>query len=210
MEKSKKFAIVIGIILLLFLVGLIFWSCDSCANKEEIELVTTELTVEDVIKSDQVVMIEKNSKWFETCVLMKDFLDEETDGSVDEVVNIFQVANNTPDGYDTQVFKFQHFADGTIVSDSVKGFWLEDLPLVDSLVQISYEEAFELVQEVNLPKPHTKNAILRNPLGPKPVNPQWVFGNIHSQLWVDAVTGDIKESNPAFPDGFKMPLGEWP
>ena len=27
---------------------------------------------------------------------------------------------------------------------------------------------------------------------------------------VNAVTGEVRESNPVFPDGFKMPLGEWP
>ena len=53
---------------------------------------------------------------------------------------------------------------------------------------------------------------LRNPIGPVAVNTQWIFGNIHEQIWVDAVTGDTKNSNPAFPEekGFKMPLGEWP
>lgn len=29
------------------------------------------------------------------------------------------------------------------------------------------------------------------------------FGNVMSQIWVDAKTGEIRESNPAFPDEFK-------
>ena len=53
---------------------------------------------------------------------------------------------------------------------------------------------------------------LGNPIGPVTINAQYIFGNLESQIWVDAVTGDVKNSNPAFPDslGFKMPLGEWP
>ena len=68
------------------------------------------------------------------------------------------------------------------------------------------------MMQANAPKPHSKNAILRNPIGPIAINAQWVFGNVREQLWCDAVTGEIRNSNPAFPKekGFKMPLGEWP
>jgi len=152
----------------------------------------------------------ENYRWFETCVLMDDFLDEETDGSVNMVVNIYQVAKGDDKSFDVKVFKFQHLKDGTVLKDSVAGFWIEDNPLNDSTIKIDYKEAFNLVQKVNLPKPHTRNAILRNPLGPLDTNPQWVFGNIREQIWVDATTGEIRKSNPAFPDELKMPLGEWP
>jgi hypothetical protein len=65
---------------------------------------------------------------------------------------------------------------------------------------------------VNFPKPHSKHVTLRNPIGPVAINTQWIFGNVHEQIWVDAVTGECANSNPAFPEtkGFKMPLGEWP
>jgi hypothetical protein len=68
------------------------------------------------------------------------------------------------------------------------------------------------MMSVNFPKPHSKHVTLRNPVGPAAVNAQWIFGNIKEQIWIDAVTGEAKKSNPAFPEekGFKMPLGEWP
>lgn len=210
MKKSTKFGIVVGIILLMCLIGLIFGSCKGCNNVTETPLATNTIVVEDLIKADNAYMMGRNYRWYETCILMNDYLDEETDGSIQEVVNIFQVIEETEGGFDTKVFKFQHFPDGTTVSDSVQGFWVEDFPLVDSLVAIPYDSAFALVQQVNFPKPHSRNATLRNPIGPVPVNPQWIFGNIREQLWVDALTGDIKESNPAFPDNLEMPLGEWP
>ena len=79
-------------------------------------------------------------------------------------------------------------------------------------IKVNYKDAFEKMLEVNLPKPHSKNIVLRNPIGPVGINAQWIFGNIHEQIWVDAVTGKCKNSNPAYPEekGFKMPLGEWP
>lgn len=195
-----------------------FNSCTKCGtdikDAEPVEIASTEFKVFNTVSSDKEFMFLNqgdNYRWYETCVLMQDFLDEETDGSVDEVVNVFQAIKDYGKSFDTKVFKFQHFVNGEFVADSIDGFWIEDYPLNDSLEHkyLSYEEAFELVMRTNFPKPHTKNAILRNPIGPKAINPQWVFGNINEQLWVDAVTGDISTSNPAF-EGFNIPLGEWP
>ena len=64
--------------------------------------------------------------------------------------------------------------------------------------------------QTNVPKPQSKHVTLRNPVCPVAINTQWIFGNIHEQLWVDAVTGNVAISNPAFPKekGFKMPPGE--
>ena len=86
------------------------------------------------------------------------------------------------------------------------------MPLNDEVIKLTYEEAYDRIMQTNSPKPHSKHVTLRNPIGPIAINTQWIFGNIHEQLWVDAVTGDVKNSNPAFPEekGFKMPLGEWP
>ena len=53
--------------------------------------------------------------------------------------------------------------------------------------------------------------VLRKQVGPVDANPQWIFGNLHSQIYVDAVTGAVSKDNPAF-DGLNLgtPLGEWP
>lgn len=186
------------------LLGLISVSCRH--TKTDNPSVTTKLVVENVISSDKQGMYllhGGNYRWYETLILLDDYLDEENDGSITEVVNVFQSIKDYGKSFDTKVHKFQHFADGTCVSDSVDGFWIEDFPLVDSVKMISFDEAFKLMQEVNLPKPHSRHVCLRNPIGPKECNPQWCFGNIESQIWIDAVTGEAKSSNPAFPDEVK-------
>ena len=162
------------------------------------------LNVENTISVDKEKMYltsGEDYRWYETLILLNNYLDEENDGSIAEVVNIFQkVTNRDEHSFDTEVYKFQHFADGTCVIDSIRGFWVEDFPLVDSLITITYDKAFELTNQVNLPKPHSRHVCLRNPIGPISVNPQWVFGNIESQIWIDAKTGEAKNSDPAFPE----------
>jgi hypothetical protein len=51
--------------------------------------------------------------------------------------------------------------------------------------------------------------VLRKEVAPLDCNPQYIFGNKRAQLYVDAVTGEVKDYNPAY-KGFTMPLGEWP
>ena len=152
-----------------------------------------------------------NYRWYETQIRLVDFLDEENDGSIDMLVNIFQAVNQVSEtSFDTVVYKFQHNADGTVVG-SVNGFWIEDFPMNDEAIKVSFREAYDKVMSVNYPKPHTRYVTLRKQVGPVDANPQWIFGNLKSQLYVDAVTGDVTDKNPAF-GGLNLgtPLGEWP
>ena len=197
---------------LFILMGLLLFSCDP-KKKQEVASQPVELNVENVISTDREQMYLNTNgdyRWYETMILLDKCLDEESP-KIAEIVNIFQVAefedSTTADVY---VHKFQHFADGNSTHESIRGFWVEDFPLNDSIIAVTYQQAFEKIQQVNFPKPHSRHVCLRNPIGPISINPQWVFGNINEQLWVDAVTGEVKNSNPAFPDEFKMPLGEWP
>ena len=216
MKKNLFFAFLMGVVLF-------FNSCTGCNGSGESSLVDTITIDNPTLDAAHLTALDKqamylthqdgNYRWYETQIVMKDFLDEETTGEIAELVNVFQyVTDCGNNSYDVKVYKFKHFADGTVANDSTEGFWIEDFPLVDSLVTISYDSAFALVQQVNFPKPHSRHVVLRNPIGAVEVNPQWVFGNVREQLWVDAFTGDIKNSNPVFPEekGFKMPLGEWP
>lgn len=215
--------------ILVFLMSIVlFTACNGCDNttkKNETVVDTTEvvlkdsvvaINVEQVIATDRQAMylkFGKDYRWFETDIRLPEFLDAENVTSNPEmVVNIFQSIVERGNGFDTYVWKFQHFPDGTVLTDSINGFWIEDMPLNDEIIKLKYTEAFNKMLQVNLPKPHSKNVILRNPIGPVAINTQWIFGNISEQIWVDAVTGDCASSNPAFPEekGFKMPLGEWP
>lgn len=216
--KMKKILLMIAICISMMFVG-----CNGCTKGQEdqvtvdtVECVdtvdtveTARLNVEHIISMDRQTMYNKYNDgeyvWYETEVKFNQFLDEDCDGSIEEVVNIFQrMVNGNP-----QVYKIQHFADGTVCEDSVIGFWIEDYSLNNDEFKLTFKEAFDKMMATNYPKPHSQYACVRNPIGPKGVNAQYIFGNIHSTLFVDAVTGDVKDSNPAF-EGLNMPLGEWP
>lgn len=199
-----------------------FISCTGCnSSKEDIKLqdsvvTTAVLDVEHSIALDRQAMYMKykdDYRWFETEILLPYFLDSDSVTSDPEmIVNILQSIVEKGNSADVWVHKFQHFKDGTVVHDSIQGFWIENYALNDEVIKLKYTEAWDRMMAANFPKPHSRHVTLRNPMGPVSVNTQWIFGNIKEQIWVDAVTGDTKNSNPAFPKekGFKMPLGEWP
>jgi len=206
--------------LLVFLVGLMLMigvSACTCSKQNEVEPVlgTTELVVENVISMDREAMFLAHGgdyRWYETGVQLKNWLDEENDGTIDMVVNVFQVIEEYDStSFDTFVYKYQHFSDGSVNEDSVHGFWVEDYPLENEVIKVTFKEAFEKVMEVNLPKPHSHQVVLRKEIGPKECNPQWIFGNLKSQIYVDAVTGEVSSTSPAFKSlNLGTPLGEWP
>ena len=196
-----------------------FISCTGC-NSSDIKLqdsvATAVLDVEHSIALDRQTMYvnyKDNYRWYETEILLPEFMDSDSATSNPEmIVNVLQSIVEEGNGADVWVHKFQHFKDGTVVHDSIQGFWIENYALNDEVIKFKYTEAWDRMMQANFPKPHSKHVTLRNPIGPVAVNTQWIFGNIQEQIWVDAVTGDTKNSNPAFPEekGFKMPLGEWP
>ena len=198
-----------------------FMSCTGCnSSKEDIMqdsvVATAVLDVEHSIALDRQTMYvnyKDNYRWYETEILLPEFIDSDSATSNPEmIVNVLQSIVEEGNGADVWVHKFQHFKDGTVVHDSIQGFWIENYALNDEVIKLKYTEAWDRMMAVNFPKPHSRYVTLRNPIGPVAINTQWIFGNVHEQIWIDAVTGDAKNSNPAFPEekGFKMPLGEWP
>lgn len=182
-------------ILLIFLMASLFLV--GCNHKKK-ELKMQELNVENVISSDKEFMYLNYSPdytWFETCILLKDYLDADADVVVAGISNVFQVVTQIDEGYDTEVILSSHTPTVSQV-DVKKGFWVEDLPL-DS-VKLTFKEAVEKVQSVNYPKPHSKQVVLRKQLGPKNCNAQYIFGNVQSQLYVDAINGNVTDKNPAY------------
>ena len=199
-----------------------FMSCTGCnSSKEDIKLqdsvvATTVLDVEHSIALDRQTMYvnyKDNYRWYETEILLPEFMDSDSATSNPEmIVNVLQSIVEEGNGADVWVHKFQHFKNGEIVHDSIQGFWIENYALNDEVIKLKYTEAWDRMMQTNFPKPHSRYVTLRNPIGPVAINTQWIFGNIHEQIWIDAITGDAKNSNPAFPKekGFEMPLGEWP
>lgn len=205
-------------------------SCSKCSNEgvnnDADSLTVDSLTVDSVTvdsvisletiphmistdRQEMYLQVQNDYRWFETCVQFEDFLDEENDGIVHSVINIFQAVVEKDSGADVTVYAFTHLADTMAVYPKM-GFWVEDFPLNEEVIKLTWKEAYDKIMQTNAPKPHSKQACLRKPIGPLDCNPQYVFGNISEQLWVDAVTGEVKNSNPAFPKELEKPLGEWP
>lgn len=195
-------------------------SCNSCksekadnATNDTVEAVVTNdsaLVVENVLGLDKQYMFTnygKDYRWYETCIVLKDFLDEENDGTITGVSNIFQVVFEKNNGADVNVIMFTHVGDSTQM-DIKQGFWVEDMPMNDNAIKVTFKEAYDKVMAVNLPKPHSRHVVLRKEVGPNTINPQYIFGNAQAQIYVDAVTGAVTDKNPAFPAELKMPLGE--
>ena len=221
----KKFQLFV--MSLLFALVISFSSCNGCGKQTTDAVLgdTTEVVVNDTtvaLNVEAAIAMDRQSmylshggdyRWYETDILLPKFMDEEEAISDPVmVVNIFQTVVERGNGFDTWVYKFQHFDNGEVLTDSVQGFWIENCPLEDKPISVKYTEAWEKMHEVNFPIPHSKHVTLRNPIGPLNINTQWIFGNVREQIWIDAVTGEASGSNPAFPQekGFKMPLGEWP
>ena len=210
--------------LMVMCMALCMASCNGCSQSQDKQSVDSTLidTIKGTINVDRAIATDRQAmylnykddyRWFETEILLPEFMDSDNATSNPEmVVNVLQSVVERGNGADVWVHKFQHFKDGTVIHDSIQGFWIENYALNDEVIKLNYLQAWDKVMAVNFPKPHSKHVTLRNPIGPVAVNTQWIFGNIHEQIWVDAVTGDTKNSNPAFPKekGFKMPLGEWP
>lgn len=214
LKNMKKLIVLLGI-----LACFVSCKCTNEAPKENLNEPAVELPdslgyVERTIVLDRQAMFAKgvddDYRWYETNIRLVNFLDDEYDG-IEEVVNVFQTVESRDEhSFDTVVYKFQHTADGTI-EGFTHGFWVEDYPLNNEQIIVTFTQALEKVNEVNLPKPHSRYVVLRKEVGPVDANPQWIFGNSRAQLYVDAVTGEVSEENPAF-KGLNLgtPLGEWP
>lgn len=100
---------------------------------------------------------------------------------------------------------------GLQIAWPIQDVWIEDDNLSDQPIKLSCEDALQRLKEWNGVLPKDCNFItLRLPVGPKECNPQWTFGDTYDVLFIDAVTGEVKDSNPAFgKPTIEKPLGEW-
>lgn len=195
-------------------------SCNSC-KKDDAKVasnVDTTLVVENVISTDREAMTlnyANDYRWYETCIVAQDYFDSENASEVvvTGVSNIFQyLVNATENSADVQVVMYTHVKDST-VTEVKSGFWVGDEPMNDKQIKLTYVEAYNKMMATNMPKPHSRQCVLRKELGPNDCNPQYIFGNVRAQVYVDAVTGEVSDKNPVykgFESKLKMPLGEWP
>ena len=173
------------------------FSCSSC-NKKADNKVDSNLEVEKVLSTDREYMLTNYGgeyKWYETTVVSKNFLDEETDGTIESITSVYQVVSEKDNGADTKVVFITHDTNNMNV-DVKDGFWVEDFDLNNDTIKVTYKQAFDKMMAANYVKPHSRYCVLRKQVGPKEANAQYIFGNRQSQLYVDAVTCDVSDKNP--------------
>lgn len=88
---------------------------------------------------------------------------------------------------------------GTQIPWPINDVWIEDANMSDQPIKLSAEDALIKLKEWNGVLPKSNFITLRLPVGPEECNPQWTFGDEYDVVFVDAVTGDITDWNPAFP-----------
>jgi hypothetical protein len=189
----KKFFVILASILIAFAIS----SC-KCTRDEDPVIEFPEAT----IMADRVKMDEEVStyKWFETRVEYDNFFDADTTLAINKVESLFQVAIEDPLGIKTFVYDFIHEpgVENDTIPEPIEEFILDDKPLNDEQIVLTFSEALECLYEANLPKPHSAKVVLRKALGPKVANAQYIFGNTEEQVFVDAVTGDVTDKNPVY------------
>lgn len=198
-------------------------SCKCTPEKQEpVEpaVEQAELVVENLISADRQAMFLEyggSYRWFETCVLLTDYLDSVGDAAdtvsvadsvsvsvIEGVSNIFQaIIGDDGSSFDTYVISYAHTADTNSV-EKVHGFWVEDSPLNEEEIKVTFQQAYDRLMETNLPKPHSRHVVLRKEVGPLDANPQYIFGNSQAQVYVDAVTGEVRNYNPVFPKNAQL------
>ena len=169
-------------------------------KKNDIKPIVKDLVVENLISIDRQDMFTNYSEdyvWYETTIKLDNFMDSDSTLTVANVTSVFQYLK---DGQ-PRVVTFDHNPTGNWTY-AVDGFWVEDEPM-DSIV-VTFTDALQKIMETNYPKPHSRYCVLRKEVGALDANPQYIFGNQSAQLYVDAITGDVRDWNPAYPKDAKL------
>ncbi len=176
----------------------------ACERKAKIEV--KDIVVENTISTDRQYMFLNYGnyyRWYESCVVYDNYLDADTTIMIAGVSNVFQVITAIDEhSFDTKVISIAHVSDASNEEVKEMAFWVGDDPLNESIIKLTFNDAFNRLMEANLPKPHSKYVVLRKELGPINANPQYIFGNQQYQVYVDAITGDVTEHNPVYPISF--------
>ena len=193
--------------LLVFLMGIMLMlGVSSCKCTKDVEPVEPVVEfAEAAVAADRAQMDElaDTYKWFETRVEYDNAFDADTTLTVTKVESLFQVAVEDSLGVKTFVYDFIHYPDVEEPElKQIEGFILDDKPLNDEQIVLTFSEALERLYEANLPTPNSTKVVLRKALGPNPgVNAQYIFGTpdpIGQLVFVDAVTGDVTDNDPVY------------
>ena len=180
-----------------------FTGC-KCTNEkaDETNVEPAELVLENLISADRQYMFlnyGSDYKFYESCIQFDNFLDADTTIAIHGVSNIFQVVENLDStSFDTKVVSIAHVSENHGTEVKEHAFWVGDEALNEEEIKVTLAQAIERVYAANYPKPHSRYVVLRKEIGPADANAQYIFGNSQAQLYVDAVTGEVTDENPAF------------
>jgi len=182
----KKGIFILGFVMLMS----IFCSCEK------------KLDISKLIAEDRQTILNEFGEgylWYESTVAYNDFLDEGCDGKAESLENVFAVITVDEGGQsgDSYVIKIKHTKNGA-ERVAVHDLWVGDTDLNKSEIILNFDDAFARMMASNYPKPHSRYVVLRNEVGAVDANTQFIFGNEDAQLYVDAVTGEVRDTNPHF------------
>jgi len=174
--------------------------------------------VQNLQSEGHMIVPEGQYQWRNSLVILNDTVTAE---NIDDlhIVSIRDVFFYWDNQRGPQVqYITDHVKYGTQIPWPINDVWIEDRDMSNAQVKLSAEEALTRLKEWNGILPKDCNfIILRLPVGPKDCNPQWTFGDVGDVLFIDAVTGEIRDYDPAFgtteqpkDSTLEKPLGEWP
>lgn len=138
-------------------------------------------------------------EWRNSLVILNDTVTAE---NIDDlhVVSVRDVFYYWDNQFGPQVqYITSHVKYGVQIPWPICDVWIEDSDMSDKPIKLSAEQALSRLKEYNGILPKDCNfIILRLPVGPKNCNPQWTFGDVDDVLFIDAVTGEIRDYDPAF------------
>lgn len=211
--------------LMLMTIAVGMMSCTGCKDKgstEEPQLVYADdydgvvqdftAGVEHIIALHRQTMFNiykgEQYAWYETRILFNDSINDANidDLHVVDVTDIFQLFDPARCQYISTNIK-----NGTIIPKPIPDFWIEDVDMSNSEIRLTVKDVLEKLKAWDGIIPPATGMTLRQPLGPRNCNAQYVIGNIMQVIFIDAVTGEITDWCPAFPiPNVNGPLGEWP
>lgn len=194
-------------IILAIITLVIINACSCNQSKKNYPAIVSNINAEELIsldRQDMYLTYGEDYRWYETSITLKEFMDSENaDSLIESISNIFQTLIASDDGTDVHVVMRSHYGD-TVSVKVLSGFWVEDFPLNNESITLTFTDAYNKLMETNIPKPHSRQVVLRKEVGPIDANPQWIFGNIKQHVYVDAVTGNVTINNPAFPEDTQL------
>lgn len=203
--------------LLSAIVGMMVTGCSSCQSENKKQ--NTYLADDDSVAPDMsanaeyIIALHRQTMnaindgnryyWYETKFTFADTLRVETlaDAVLTEITSTFQTY-----GPELVYSITTNPVKGTLIPVPTPGLWIEDCDLSREEIKLSLLDVLARLTEVNITLPPGKAIYLREPVGPLDCNAQYVIGNPFETVWVDAVTGDVSTSCPAFPPTLEIPL----